>query len=128
VEKEQEDGMQAKYNNLTLRMANALMNISKVIHYPTNQFEGDEELENAMKKARMGPSTSSAYEKYYRETRLMERQHHLEKRALEERHEREIVEFDTSVEEANEHKTLLDLFSQDTFESDIFQELSTDEI
>lgn len=104
-------------------MANALMDISKAINYPTSQFEGDEELENAMEKAREGPSTSSSYEKYYIERGLMERQHHLEKRELEERHAREIMEFDINAKEANEHNTLLDLFSQDTFESDIFQEL-----
>lgn len=58
VEKQQEDGMKAKYNNLTLRMENTLMDMSKALNYPTSQFEGGEELEKAMKKARVGLSTS----------------------------------------------------------------------
>jgi len=84
IENEQDDGMQARYNNLTLRMKIALVDMSKAINYPTSQFEGNEELEKAMKKARVGPSTSSFYEKHHGEIGLLELQQHLESRVLKE--------------------------------------------
>jgi len=68
------------------------MDMSKALNYPTSQFEGDDELERAMKEARVGPSKSFVYAKYQGEIGLIERQHHLELRALKERREREVLE------------------------------------
>jgi len=76
-EKEQEGEMQPKYTNLTLRMANAIMDMSRALIHPTSQVEGDEELERGMKKARVGPPDSSIYTKHHGEIGLLERQHHL---------------------------------------------------
>jgi len=104
----------------------AIVDMNRALNYPTSQFEGDKELERGMKKARVGPPDSYIYTKYHGVV-LLECQHHLEMNALIDRQAKEKLEFEALAKEASEHKTLIDLFNQDNFEADIFQEFNVDE-
>ena len=61
-----------RYDKLALRMANAIVDISKAMYILTNQFEGDPELECAMRETRVGLTTFSLFEQYEGNKGLLE--------------------------------------------------------
>jgi len=61
-----------RYDKLTLRMANAIVDRSKAMYVPMNQFEGDPEFEAAMRETRVGPTTFSLFEQYQGNKGLLE--------------------------------------------------------
>jgi len=74
-----------RYDNLTLRLANVVVYMGKSLYFLMHQFEGDKELEEAMRKSRVEPSMTSIYERYNGQRGMLEYQQHQEMCALKER-------------------------------------------
>jgi len=58
--KEVDEEPLTRYDNLTLRLANVVVDMSKYFYFLMHQFEGDKELEEAMRKDRVEPSITSS--------------------------------------------------------------------
>jgi hypothetical protein len=82
--REVDDEPVTRYDNLTLRLANDVVDMSKCLYFLMHQSEGDMELKEAMRKARVEPSMTSIYERCNGQRGMLEYQQHM--CALKERH------------------------------------------
>lgn len=118
IEDEEPRAANVLYDDLTLRMASAVVDLSTFLHLPCVQFEGSKELEEAMKKAKLEPK--NIFERFGGNRWMLEYIQYQEKVVFKARQENEKREFEMLERKERESEAVLDFLRRVEFDPTLF--------